>query len=66
MKDALGAARNVSKLLYKLLLWAVESFLCSEKASKRTLTENLDRKSAGEQGVIRKQEGEIVSRACFG
>jgi len=36
MKDVLGAARNVSNQLYKLLTWAKESFLCSEKASEDT------------------------------
>lgn len=47
-KDALGAVRNVSNLLYKLLLWAEESCFHSEKASKKAPPENPEIRSAGE------------------
>lgn len=52
----------MSAIIYTSCWFVWKKDSCAAKGvSKRMLTDNLDRRKTGEQGMIRKQEGETVS-----
>lgn len=53
---------EMSAIIYTSCWFVWKKDSCAAKGvSKRMLTDNLDRRKTGEQGMIRKQEGETVS-----